>query len=138
MDKDEENLIFGKSTASVDSINAKFYIRFQYPWPPRNFTKPTVPDFETVMFNQRIGSWDHSIVATEARIWVAGCGKNQAVFTALRFPQANILATDISVKSLETTSKNAQALGISNLELKEESINHANYVEEFDCIFCTE
>src|ERR671920_177785 len=120
MDKDENNLILAQSTASVDSINAKFYGRFQFPWPPYAFSKPLDPDFEAVMLNQSLGSWDHSAVPTDPRIWVAGCGTNQAVFTALQFPKASILGTDLSVNSLETAARNARALGVTNLELKQE------------------
>src|SRR5581483_3307119 len=137
MRKDEENLGFAQSSESVDAINAKFYGRFQFPWPPLTFSKPTEPDFEAIMLNQSIGSWDHSVVPTEAKIWVAGCGTNQAIFTALRFPKAQILGTDLSVTSLETAARNARNLGIANLELKEESINQSNYVAAFDYIICT-
>lgn len=137
MNKDEDNLILAQSTASVDSVNAKFYGRFQFPWPPYAFSKPLDPDFEVVMLNQSLGSWDHSAIPTNPRIWVAGCGTNQAVFTALQFPKANILGTDLSATSLETAARNARTLGITNLELKQESINRTNYVEEFDYIIST-
>lgn len=137
MSKDEDNLHLAQSTASVDSINAKFYGRFQFPWPPQVFSKAQDPDFETLMLNQNTGSWDHSRVLPDARIWVAGCGTNQAVFTALQFPNASILGTDLSANSLEIAAHNARTLGISNLELKQESINRTNYVEEFDYIICT-
>lgn len=137
MRRDEDNLVLAHSTDSVDAINATFYGRFQFPWPPLTFSKPTQPDLEAVMLNQSLGSWNRSIVPTEPKIWVAGCGTNQAIFTALRFPKATILGTDLSAPSLETASQNARTLGISNLELKEESINHASYAEEFDYIICT-
>src|SRR5215510_8233424 len=108
MTKDDDNLILAQSTASVDSINAKFYGRFQFPWPPHVFSKPHDPEFETLMLNQSIGSWDHSGVPADARIWVAGCGTNQAVFTALQFPKATILGTDLSENSLNIAAQNGQ------------------------------
>lgn len=134
---DEENLELIKSTESVDEINAKFYGRFQYPWAPMVFNSLTDPYFETLMLNQSIGSWDHRVVPKNAKIWVAGCGTNQAVFTALRFPKSNVLGSDLSAKSLETCAQTAKQLGIANLELRKESINKVMYQETFDHIICT-
>lgn len=134
---DEENLILARSTQSVDEINAKFYGRFQYPYPPVAFDKPVDADFEVLMLNQSLGGWDHSRVPTNPSIWVAGCGTNQAIFTALRFTKANIIATDLSAQSLGAAASNARSLGISNVEFKQESINKASYMEQFDYIICT-
>src|SRR5262245_7328453 len=134
---DEENLGLATSTASVDAINANFYGRFQFPYPPVAFDKPINPGFETLMLNQSLGSWDHSRIPANSRIWIAGCGTNQPVFTGLRFPNAEILATDLSAQSLETASRNARSLGVSNVEFKQESINQASYAERFDYVICT-
>ena len=135
--RDEDNVDLAESTEKVDAINADFYGRFQFPWAPGAFDSPTDPCFETIMLNQSIGSWDHSTVPTNPRIWVAGCGTNQAVFTALRFPNGNILCTDLSLTSLQTSAAIARQLGISNLEFKQESINNSNYLAEFDYVICT-
>ena len=134
---DEENLLLANSTESVDSINKEFYEKFQYPWPPQSFDCPVDHCFETIMLNQSMGSWDQTAVPPEPKIWVAGCGTNQAIFTALRFPRASILGTDLSSKSLETSAQIAKQLNISNLTLKEESINNTRYEDEYDYIICT-
>jgi len=134
---DEDNLVIVKSIESVDEINAKFYGRFQFPWPPEVLNCPVDPHFETVMLNQGVGSWDHSVVPRVPNIWVAGCGTNQAVITALKFPAATILASDISTASLETATRTAKQLGITNLEFRNESINNTTYREEFDYVICT-
>src|ERR1041384_2105123 len=120
---DEQNLELLAAGGSVDSINAKFYGRFQYPWKPMAFDQVMDPDFETLMLNQSIGSWDHSQVRRHPRIWVAGCGTNQAVFTALRFPGGTVLGTDLSEVSLDTASSTARMVGVSNLKLQRESLN---------------
>jgi len=122
---------------SVDKINAIFYGRFQYPWISSSFDCLTDPDFETVMLNQTLGSWDLSAIPRNPRIWVAGCGTNQAIFTALRFPGASVVGSDLSVESLETCATHAAQLGIANLTLKQESINEVGYREEFDHVICT-
>jgi SAM-dependent methyltransferase len=134
---DEDNIGFAESIESTDSLNANFYGRFQFPWAPSAFDAPTDPEFETVMLNQSVGSWDHSLVPANPKIWVAGCGTNQAVFTALRFPNATILGTDLSTTSLETSAKTARQLAISNVEFRRESINHVKSENEFDYIICT-
>ena len=134
---DEDNIGFAESIESTDSLNANFYGRFQFPWAPAAFDAPTDPEFETVMLNQSLGSWDHSLIPAYAKIWVAGCGTNQAVFTALRFPNATILATDLSTTYLDTSTITARQLGISNVEFRLESINHVNSENEFDYIICT-
>jgi SAM-dependent methyltransferase len=137
MKSDTENIGLADSTDYVDETNAKFYGRFQFPWVPMTFHRLTDPDFETVMLNQSIGAWQKPVVPHEPRIWVAGCGTNQAVYTALRFPRAAVLGSDLSANSLGKAARQAKQLGITNLELKEESINQAAYKGEFDYVICT-
>lgn len=134
---DEGNLSFAESGKAVDAINSKFYGRFQYPWAPMAFDSLTDAQFENAMLNQTVGSWNHSVIPKYPKIWIAGCGTNQAVFTALRFPKATVLGSDLSLESLETSARTARQLGISNLELRQESINNAAYREEFDYVIST-
>lgn len=137
MRSDEGNLLLVDTLESVDDINSRFYGRFPYPWRPMAFDKVTDPYFETLMLNQSIGSWDHSIIPPQPRILVAGCGTNQAVFTALRFPQAEVKGIDLSISSLEACADTARQLGVSNLEVRRQSINEIAYQNEFDYIICT-
>lgn len=134
---DDQNLELVGPIDSVDQLNADFYRRFPYPWPPMKFDYLLDPYFETALLNQSIGDWDNKVIPKNPKIWVAGCGTNLAVFTALKFPKATVLGSDISTKSLEICAGTASQLGISNLEFKEESINHVAYRETFDYIICT-
>ncbi len=134
---DDYNLSLIESSESIDSINAKFYGRFQYPWPPMVFDFPVDPLFESTMLNQSLGNWDHTLLPHYPRIWVAGCGTNQAVFTALRFPNAYVIGSDLSTTSLETSDRIATQLGVANLELRQESLNEIDYSNEFDYVLCT-
>jgi 2-polyprenyl-3-methyl-5-hydroxy-6-metoxy-1,4-benzoquinol methylase len=134
---DDENLILATSTESVDDLNAQFYGRFPYPWRPLKLDRLSDPDFETIMLNQDLGNWQHNALPKQPKIWVAGCGTNQAVFTALKFPNATVLGSDLSAQSLEIASQTAEELGISNLQLKQESLNQITYKEQFDYIICT-
>lgn len=134
---DEGNLVLVESTDSVDDINAKFYGRFPFPWRPARFDYLVDPYFETAMLNQNVGDWEHRAVPKNPKIWIAGCGTNQAIFTALRFPKATVLGSDLSAESLKLCAKTAQELGILNLELRQESLNHVAYKDRFDYVIST-
>src|SRR4051794_16463832 len=125
MSQDEENLtLAAQGPDLVDCANQTFYSQFPYPWPPITFPRLEDPEFERVMLNQSIGDFTHQCIPKESRIWVAGCGTNQAVYTALRFPNATVTGSDLSTRSLEISEKNAKKLGIRNLTLRQESLNH--------------
>jgi len=134
---DEENLMLAESIDVVDGINAKFYSRFPYPWAPIKFQCSADPELETMLLNQSLGDWDHGTVPSAPEIWVAGCGTNQAVYTALRFPHGRVLGSDLSDSSLQICSQTAAQLGITNLELRQESINDAPYKDRFDLVLST-
>jgi len=89
------------------------------------------------MLGQDIGNWDRPVVPKNGAVWVAGCGTNQALITALKFPEANVLGSDLSEESLAVCRKNADSLGVGNLELRRESISDVKYVGEFDYVLCT-
>jgi len=134
---DDENLILAESADSVDEVLGKFYGRYPWPWQAMKFDYLSDPDLETILLNQDLGDWEHQRIPEKPRVWVAGCGTNQALMTALRFPKGSIIGTDVSEKSLELCHRAAQDAGVTNLELKLESINKANYEEEFDYVICT-
>lgn len=134
---DDENLVLADSVEGVEGLLSKFYGRFPWPWQAMKFDYLEDPDFETVMLNQDLGDWEHRRIPARPSVWVAGCGTNQALATALRFPNATVVGSDLSAKSLEICANNARQLGVSNLELREESLNHVTYEEEFDHVICT-
>jgi SAM-dependent methyltransferase/alpha-ketoglutarate-dependent taurine dioxygenase len=134
---DDHNLLLLESVNSVDRLNARFYGRFPYPWSAVKFDHLQDAYFETRMLNQEIGGWDYSLVPRHPKIWVAGCGVNQAVITALRFPKATVVGSDVSRTSLQKCGDAARQLGVANLELREESINEVGYEAEFDYVICT-
>jgi SAM-dependent methyltransferase len=137
IDQDKFNLIMAESQVAVDKTNKEFYGRFSYPWPPMIF--PLIADSQcgTVFLNQELGDWTHGRIPRAPKIWVAGCGTNQAVFTTLRFPEADVLGTDISTQSLAICQRSASKLAIKNLRLEEQSLNTVTYSNEFDFIICT-
>lgn len=131
------NLTLAESQVAVDKINKEFYGRFSYPWAPTAFPLIADPQCWTVFLNQELGDWSHRRIPRAPKIWVAGCGTNQAVFTALRFPEGDVLGTDISTQSLDICQRSASQLGIKNLRLEERSLNSVTYSNEFDYIICT-
>lgn len=126
-----------KSQQDIDKINSEFYGRFRYPGPPDRFVAFPEQQFGVTMLNQDIGCWDNSRIAVNPKILVAGCGTNQAVYTALKFPESEVLGTDVSNESLEDCQYFADQTGVKNLRLENKSINSFTYKDEFDYIICT-
>lgn len=135
--RDMFNLMGAVSQPAVDAANREFYGQIMYPWPQLTYPTYADPHCGTVFLNQECGDWSHTRIPARPRIWVAGCGSNQATLTALKFPGAEIVATDISVPSLAVCERNLAQLGVKNVTLKEQSINEADYADEFDYIICT-
>lgn len=131
------NLMGALSQTAVDAANREFYGKLTYPWPQMTYPTYADPNSGTVFLNQELGDWTHTRIPQRPRIWVAGCGSNQATLTATKFPTAEIVATDISVPSLEVCERNLAQVGAKNVTLKEQSINEADYADEFDYIICT-
>lgn len=137
-DADWQNLALATSESEVDQLNAAFYGAIRYPWPPFYFERLADVRFWAAMLDQDLGRADRPVLPREgARVWVAGCGTNQAVITALMFPEARVVGSDVSAGSLEVAERNARQLGVANLELRTESIHQAGYAGEFDYVVCT-
>jgi SAM-dependent methyltransferase len=123
--------------SAVDQLNASFYSRFPYPWRPMSLRRLLDPDFESRFLAQAVGRWGQVAVPSGGRIWVAGCGTNQAVITALRFPAADVLGTDLSEPALELARETARQVGAGNVTLRRESIAESGARETFDYVLCT-
>lgn len=134
---DEDNLRLVGSIESVDELNARFYGRFPYPWVPLTYSYPSDPHLMTALLHQDIGDWKYQMESARLKIWVAGCGTNQAILAALRFPKATVVGSDLSGESLRICSETAKRIHISNLELRQESINQVMYKDQFDYVICT-
>ncbi|WP_102106856.1 class I SAM-dependent methyltransferase [Oceaniglobus roseus] len=123
--------------AEIDRVNAAFYGRFNYPWPPMVMPALDDPAFMPRFTCQEVGDFSHGRVPQDATIWVAGCGTNQAVLTALRFPGARVIGTDISPRSLAVAQSSAEQIGLTNLTLEEASLNSPHHRGAFDMVICT-
>lgn len=123
--------------AEIDRINNDFYSRFNYPWVPLYLPSYSDSRFWSNALNQDLGYWSHERLPEDLSIWVGGCGTNQAILTALKFPAARVVGSDVSTESLNTCARIADQLGVTNLTLREESLNEVNYEEAFDYVICT-
>lgn len=133
----DNDAAWAESTEDVDRVNREFYQQFNYPWAPQTLQKYEKSAFWYKFLNQDIGSFDHSRLKQGCRIWVAGCGTNQAVLTAMKFRDSQILGTDISVTSLERAQSIASQVGLSNLNLEVRSLQVGKIEQQFDYIICT-
>src|SRR5580692_10788841 len=93
---DKNNLLLASSQSDVDQLNRKFYSRYSYPWYPTELPYLQDRDLYRRTVCQDVGDWSQTRMPEKMKIWVAGCGTNQAVFTALKFPNAQITGTDVS------------------------------------------
>lgn len=97
---ENENPLSAQDSATIDSANREFYAKFPCPRPPLTFPQLEDPNFETVMLNQSIGDFTHKTISNHANIWVVGCRTNQAVYTALRFPNNGKRPFDFNLEAL--------------------------------------
>lgn len=129
------SLAAASDTTSVDKLNSEFYNRIEYPGPVHKLERFAETDLWPRMLGQDIGEYGEPLEIRE--IWVAGCGRNQALITALKFPEAHVLGTDLSESSLTVCRAYADALGVTNLTLEKASINDCSYSGAFDYVIST-
>lgn len=120
--------------AGHENTVSSFYSEFPYPWRPMYFDTVDDPSFHQTFLRQETGRFDANAFAD---VWVAGCGTNQALITALQFPTATVLGTDVSAESLAICAENAAKIGVTNLRLEQEGITGSDHDREFDLVKCT-
>ncbi|HEY5986132.1 MAG TPA: methyltransferase domain-containing protein, partial [Streptosporangiaceae bacterium] len=121
-DADEYNVADAGSAARVDELNSRFYGEFPFPEPEDRFVRYEDPGFWQLMVNQELGYFGNGPLRSGMKIWVAGCGTNQGIQVALRFPDCQVYATDISPTSLRIAEQAARSLGIANIHFERRSI----------------
>lgn len=119
-------------TASV----AALYNAFPFPRVVE-LEQPLPDDFQRHVFNYALARRPSDALRPGMQVWVAGCGTLQGVQTALSFPTAQVLATDLSAASLAIERDLADQLGVRNIRFEQQNILEARYEEEFDLICCT-
>jgi SAM-dependent methyltransferase len=104
----------GTTQNQVSSAVSTQYENFPY---PRWFSLPSKPprSFDSWL-SERFPHLGKITFATAPEILVAGCGTGRhAITLARKFPDANVLAVDLSKASLAYAMRNANALGVDNI-----------------------
>jgi len=73
----------------------------------------------------------------DLNILVAGCGTNQAVYHAVRFPNSHHYAIDVSDVSLNHVRDMIKKYDIKNLEIEKKDIMELPHKNEFDYVICS-
>lgn len=120
-----------------EELIGQFYSASPYPPRTRRLLQPKDPALYSALISQAVGDFTHQRLTSRSSIWVIGCGVNQALITAMAFPESSVLGTDVSEESLRLCHESCQRLGITNLELRQEKLSAVRYREEFDYILCT-
>ena len=137
LERDAENTALATSNSASDELLGDFYGTYPWPWQATTLTRVDDPRLEAAMLNQDIGDWEHRRLPDNPAIWVAGCGTNQALHTALKFPLGTVIGSDVSTPSLDLARANTAKLGLANVTLRQESINQVEYREQFDYVIST-
>jgi len=82
--------------------------------------------------------WPTEPYREDRSILVAGCGTTQAAHHALRWPRAQIVGIDVSVKSLAFTQALKRKHGLNNLEVRELPLERVSELgQTFEHVVCT-
>ena len=73
----------------------------------------------------------------DLNILIAGCGTNQAVYHAMRFPNSHHYAIDVSDESLNHVKDMIKKYDIKNLEIEKKDIVELPHKNEFDYVIST-
>lgn len=109
-----------------------------YPYPQPSVVAQQLPvDFSGGVLNfltrRRADDW----LGAKLRIWVAGCGTQQASMWALCYPEAEIVATDLSDGVLDIARDLAAQLPVGKVHFEKQNIAEAPYEDEFDLVVST-
>jgi 2-polyprenyl-3-methyl-5-hydroxy-6-metoxy-1,4-benzoquinol methylase/Flp pilus assembly protein TadD len=126
-------------TAIDDAVSLQVQNQYEESPYPRWTTIPqinptTVADYVADELGVAPASWPKG--ATQSDILIAGCGTgSHSIDTALRFPQANVLAIDISRSSLAYARRKSRELGLTNIAYGQADIlKLASLERRFDVI----
>jgi SAM-dependent methyltransferase len=126
------------ANVSADAIG-EFYTSHPYPPPLENLDRAReIWQDVNVHRAEHHLYWPHKEYRADIDVLVAGCGTWQAAKYALCHPDARVVAIDISRTSLDHTERLKQKYDLTNLEIRQLSIENAeNLDHQFDMIIST-
>jgi len=122
-------------TESISHVVTNLYNRYPFPQVD-GLGRYLQGDFLRNRWNYTLRRRAKNVLPAKMKIWIAGCGTRQAVYVAMNFPEAQVLATDLSDSSLKIATDMANKLELRNLTLRREDLTQVSYKEEFDMIQC--
>jgi 2-polyprenyl-3-methyl-5-hydroxy-6-metoxy-1,4-benzoquinol methylase len=138
VDQDGQNVDLATDDKEVERLLTAFHEVLPWPWKTMRLRSPLDAEFYPRALNIAAGHLkEPAVPLTEARIWVAGCGIVQAVQTALDYPNAQVVGSNISQREVELAHDIANQVGAQNLDVRQENINAVDYAAEFDYVICT-
>jgi len=127
------------SERSVAAEVRDFYDRYPYPRPVAS-----LEDYRQLWLDQGRRRADYHLFwpagsyRDDFSILVAGCGTSQAARHAIRWPEAQVIAIDISETSVRCTEELRRTHGLKNLQVHQLPIERVNELGTcFDQIVCT-
>jgi SAM-dependent methyltransferase len=117
----------------------EFYTSHPYPPPLENLDRARdLWQDENVHRAEYHLLWPHKQYRADFDVLVAGCGTWQAAKFALCHPAARVVGIDVSLTSLEHTTRLKQKYDLTNLETRHLPIENAGDLDhQFDLIVCT-
>ncbi len=114
---------------------ARFYRRF--PYPRLSVLRQLHPGhFALARLHHVLRRRAADRLPDRPKIWIPGAGTTLALHTALNFPQASVLATDLSSSSLAISQRLAEALGLRNIVFEVQDLMQAEHDAVFDYVDC--
>jgi SAM-dependent methyltransferase len=128
-----------QSSPHVSDDVGSFYERYPYPPPLDNLDQYRKAWQDE---NKRRADfhlfWPHKPFAENFSILIAGCGTSQAAKHAMRWPQAQVHAIDLSATSIRCTEDLKSKYNLANLEIHQLPIDQVSQLgKTFDQIVCT-
>jgi len=126
-------------TSDNASVMRDFYERHPYPPPVRDlgdyrriWGDPNRRRVEAALY------WPHQRYRADRQILVAGCGTSQGARHAIRWPDAQVTAFDISATGIRETLKLKKRYKLDNLDVVQCRVEDAGELgHDFDHVVCT-
>ncbi len=131
--------IFKEITDNVSSKVQNQYENNPYPRWQHTRVPLTTLTFPQIAFNASLKSKDITVYQCESpKILIAGCGTGlQSIFAATRYKNCEVLAVDLSLRSLAYAQRKTEELGIKNLKyMQADILNLDKLGRQFDIIEC--
>lgn len=122
----------------IDKIETQ-YNEYPYPLPIQDIREKIVNGYSQGSCPERLWQriFPEKKYKDDLNVLIAGCGTNQAIYHALKFPNSRHYAIDLSENSLRHVNNMIKKYGIKNLIIEKKSISELKNNNEFDYVVST-